>query len=88
VEDYCHTIWFEEILEQLVSYNDENKGKFDIIAAMGMMFLADQELSGRQPTTVVKEVEEFQDYGYYRDENGIKHFGLIPKNENRQLNIR
>ena len=88
VEDYCHTIWFEEILEQLVSYNDENKGKFDIIAAMGMMFLADQELSGRQPTTAVKEVEEFQDYGYYRDENGIKHFGLIPKNENRQLNIR
>jgi hypothetical protein len=55
---------------------------------MGMMFLADQELSGRQPTTVVKEVEKFQDYGYYRDENGIKHFGLIPKNENRQLNIR
>ena len=88
VEDYCHTIWFEEILEQLISYNNENKGKFDIIAAMGMMFLADQELSGRQPTTVVKEVEEFQDYGYYRDENGIKHFGLIPKNENRQLNIR
>ena len=41
VEDYCHTIWFEEILDQLTSYNDENKGKFDIIAAFGMMELAD-----------------------------------------------
>jgi hypothetical protein len=41
VEDYCHTIWFEEILEQLNSYNDENKTKFDIIAALGMTFLAD-----------------------------------------------
>jgi hypothetical protein len=47
VEDYCHNIWFEEILDQLTSYNDENKGKFDIVAAFGMMELADQELSGR-----------------------------------------
>lgn len=36
VEDYCHTIWFEEMLQQLISYNDENKGKFDIVAAMGI----------------------------------------------------
>ena len=78
VEDYCHTIWFEEILEQLTSYNDENKGKFDIIAALGMTFLADQELSGRQPTNVVKEVEQFQDFGYYIDERGYKRFGVIP----------
>ena len=35
VEDYCHSIWFEEMLDQLISYTDENKGKFDIIAAMG-----------------------------------------------------
>lgn len=78
VEDYCHTIWFEEILEQLTGYNDENKGKFDIIAALGMTFLADQELSGRVPTTVEKEVEMFQDFGYYTDSNGYKKFGIIP----------
>ncbi|MGM9532173.1 hypothetical protein [Intestinibacter sp.] len=41
VEEYCHTIWFEEILEQLRTYNDANKTKFDIIAALGMVFLAD-----------------------------------------------
>ena len=79
VEDYCHTIWFEEILDQLNSYNDENKGKFDIIAALGMTFLADQELSGRVPTLVEQEVEQFEDYGYYYDERGIKRFGVIPK---------
>ncbi len=81
VEDYCHTIWFEEILEQLTQYNDENKGKFDIIAALGMAMLADQELSGRVPTTVEKEVELFQDFGYYYDERGIKRFGIIPNNQ-------
>ena len=35
VEDYGHTIWFEEMLEQLNNYNDENKTKFDIIASLG-----------------------------------------------------
>lgn len=82
VEDYCHTIWFEEMLEQLTSYNDENKGKFDIIASVGMCELADEELSGRQPKAVVKEVEEFQDIGYYTDEYGYKRFGAIPKQNN------
>lgn len=35
VEDYGHTIWFEDMLEQLNGYNDQNKTKFDIIAALG-----------------------------------------------------
>ncbi len=88
VEDYCHTIWFEEILQQLASYNDENKTKFDIIASLGMMFLADQELSGRQPVNVVKEVEQFEDFGYYTDSYGVKHFGIIPKKQNIQIQIQ
>lgn len=88
VEDYCHTIWFEEMLEQLTSYNDENKGKFDIIAALGMVELADQELSGRQPTLVEKEVEQFQDFGYYYDELGYKKFGIIPDKNKLEVNIR
>lgn len=81
VEDYCDTIWFEEILDQLTSYNDENKRKFDIIASLGMVELADQELSGRQPTNIVREEESFVDYGYWKDERGVRHFGIIPKPE-------
>ena len=87
VEDYCHTIWFEEMLDQLTGYNDENKGKFDIIASMGMTELADQELSGRQPTMVVKDTEEFQDFGYYRDERGYIRRGVIPKKQNINVTI-
>ena len=87
VEDYGHTIWFEEMLEQLNNYNDENKTKFDIIASLGMLELADQELSGRQPTKVDKEVEEFQDIGYYIDEKGYRHFGAIPKKPIQQILI-
>lgn len=82
VDDYGHTIWFEDMLDQLKSYNDENKGKFDIIAALGMAELADQELSGRQPMKVEQdEGDIFQDFGYYKDEKGYIHFGVIPKKE-------
>lgn len=87
VEDYGHTIWFEEMLEQLNNYNDENKTKFDIIASLGMVELADQELSGRQPTTVEREVEDFQDIGYYFDEKGYRHFGAIPKKQTQPVTI-
>ena len=88
VEDYGHNIWFEDMLVQLNSYNDENKTKFDIIAALGMVELADQELSGRQPTKVDKEVEEFQDYGYYINDKGYREFGVIPKKQSNQIVIK
>ena len=85
VEDYCHTIWFEEILQELMSYNDENKTKFDIVASLGMVFLLDQELSQRVPSEVVKEVKEFEDFGYYTDERGYKRWGVIPKPDKELL---
>jgi len=79
VEDYCHTIWFEDVLDQLVRYNPDNKTKFDIIAALGMVLLADQELTGRVPL-VVKPIDDgFEDFGYYIDENGYRQWGVIPK---------
>ena len=55
VNDYSHTIWFDSMLDELNRYTDENKTKFDIIAAMGMTELADEELSGIVPNEVKKE---------------------------------
>ena len=34
VNDYCHLIWFDEMLDELNRYTDENKRKFDIVASM------------------------------------------------------
>jgi len=55
--DYCHNIWFEDMLDELVRYNDSNKTKFDIIASMGMTELADEELHDVSPREK-KKVEE------------------------------
>lgn len=81
VNDYCHTIWFDEMLDELNRYTDENKTKFDIIAAMGLCELADEELHGITAKAVNHFESEFQDVGYYTDENGYKKFGVIPKTD-------
>lgn len=79
VNDYCHLIWFDEMLDELNRYTDENKGKFDIVAAFAMALLADEELQGIVPRQVVNQDDQFQDFGYYIDEKGYKRFGVIPK---------
>ena len=53
-----------------------------------MCELADEELGGVVATDVEPdEQNKFQDIGYYRDENGIKRFGVIPKNEQPKVKI-
>ena len=86
VEDYSHNIWFEEILDELQKYNPENKRKFDIVASLGMVELADQELSARVPVKVEKDTDnKFQDFGYWRDSKGYLHRGIIPKKEKQEI---
>lgn len=85
VEDYSQTIWFEEILDELQKYNPENKRKYDIVAALGMLMLADQELSARVPIKVETEAGgEFQDFGYWKDSKGYIHKGIIPKKDKQE----
>ena len=82
--DYAQTMNFREMLDQLVNYSDEAKKKFDIIAAMGMAELADEELSTRKPVEIEPVHKTFQDFGWWTDANGYKHYGAIPQNENER----
>lgn len=50
VNDYCYTIDCDLMLEQLLNYSYENKRKYDVVAAMEMAELADEELMGFIPT--------------------------------------
>lgn len=86
VNDYCHTIWFDEVLDELNRYTDENKRKFDIVAAFAMALLADEELSGVVPRQIENKNDEWYDIGYYIDENGYKRKGRIPK-KNRTIPV-
>lgn len=80
VNDFCHNIWFEEMLDELSRYTDEMKRKFDIIAAMGLCELGDEDMMGVTPRQIENTDDFFQDFGYYIDpETGYRRKGVIPK---------
>lgn len=80
VNDFCHNIWFEEMLDELSRYTDEMKRKFDIVAAMGLCELGDEDMMGVTPRQVENTDDSFQDFGYYIDpETGYRRQGMIPK---------
>lgn len=85
IEDYFSNMWFLDMLNQLLKYSDENKGKFDLVAAMQMCEIADEELSEVVPVAIKDVKKEFQDIGYYKDEKGYTHFGVIPKRVTYQV---
>lgn len=79
LEDYWWTINFKEMLDQLLKYSYANKRKFDIIAAMQMAEIGDEELFGLKPAKVADATAQWVDFGWYRDENGRMCHGAIPK---------
>lgn len=80
VNDFCHNIWFEEMLDELSRYTDEMKRKFDIIAAMGLCELGDEDMMGVTPRQIENTDDSFQDFGYYIDpETGYRRKGVLPK---------
>lgn len=85
VNDYCHCIWFEEILDELNRYTNENKRKFDIVAAFAMCMLADEELQGVVPKLTEDVKDSWQDIGFYTDEYGRRRYGILKKQDNQIL---
>jgi hypothetical protein len=68
------------MLNELNHYSYVNKRKYDIVAAMGMVMLADEELMGKIPKqNRSKEYAELSELGYYTDAYGVKRYGVIPK---------
>ena len=86
IQDYCYSIQFLEMLQELLKYSYENKRKFDIVAAMGLTELADEELFSRPPRAQNNISNNWKDIGYYYD-NGVKKFGVIPANYNKEDNM-
>lgn len=86
VIDYCHTIAFIEMIEQLQNWSWEKKGDYDIVSSMVMCEIGDEEMMGIAPKQE-KEVEEtWHDIGYWTDQKGVRHAGIIP-NKNEMDNL-
>ena len=85
INDYCHLIWFDEMLDEFNRYTDENKREFDIVAATAMALLADEELQGTVPKVVEEVKDTWQDIGFYTDEYGRRRYGALPKQSSQIL---
>lgn len=64
-----------EMLYQMRDFSYEDKGKFDLIASMGMTELA---CDGLSEIVVQQTHKEYQKVGYYIDHRGRKKYGVIP----------
>lgn len=77
--DYCQNIFFVDLLEQLRDYQREDRTKFDLVVAMALCEIADDDMLGIPAKSNTSETKDFEEFGYYVDENGYKKFGVIPK---------
>ena len=78
VKDYSHNINFLEFVEQLQNWSWEKKGNYDIVSSMVMCEIGDEELMGITPQKEKPPQEVWHNIGYWVDNNGVKHYGVIP----------
>ena len=56
-----------------------------MVAALGMAMLANEELMFVQPKMQSDNRDKFRLFGYWTDERGIKHKGVIPQASDFQI---
>ena len=80
INDFFFNIHFKDMLIQMRDYVYENKRKFDIIAAMVMCEIADEEMYNKpvvENKTTLKDT--WKDVGRYIDSQGRVRYGVINK---------
>lgn len=78
IEDYCHQIYFKDMVAQLIDYKREDRTEYDLVVAMGLCELADEEYLGILAKPAISETKDFKPFGYYYDSEGYKRYGIIP----------
>lgn len=79
INDYCETIYYLDMVKQLQEYSYEMKGDFDVVAAMQMCEIGDQDMMGITPRK--QEPDAWEDIGYWKDSTGRMNYGIIPKEQ-------
>lgn len=85
IDDYYYQIMYPPALEQMRDYSAENRTKFDFVVACGLVELADEDMLGRPATTTGSASSELELFGIYRDKNGRKRWGVIPKDNSDKI---
>jgi len=77
--DHCHNIFFTDVLEQLRDYQRESRTAYDLVIAMALCEIADEDLLGIPAKENGADTRDFVEFGFYTNEKGIRKRGVIPK---------
>ena len=86
IVDYSAEIQFPEMLEELIKYSYAAKRKFDIVAALGMCVLADEEMIGKVARPSQAATKKF-DLSFVKNKWGQMEFITTEKKTNEQQGI-
>ena len=86
--DFCHQIYFTDLLEQLRDYQREDRTKYDLVVAMGLCEIADEDLMSIPAKESNLPSKELKKFGYYIDHRGVKRFGELPESGNIRNHIK
>ena len=86
IDDYYYNILYLPALEQLKNYSREERTIYDLVIAMGLAELADEDLLGKPPSEDSGASSGLKDFGFYRDKHGRRRWGEIPTANTRELN--
>ena len=75
-----YNVNIDSMLEQLLKYSWENKRKFDIVSAMIVAEIGDEDLMGFAPRIQNEVQKQWKDFGWYTDTYGRKRYGVLPEN--------
>ena len=79
IDDNSHIIWFDLALEQLLEYDRANRTPSDLVIAMGLCEIMDDDLMGKIAKPKENAGDQLQPFGYYTDPiTGYKRYGKIP----------
>lgn len=85
IDDFYLDIWFKDLLEQLQDYSRDDRTKFDLVVAMGLCELSDEDLMGKVAKPSLPATAGLELWGYYTDpETGYKKHGIIPEKDNKK----
>ena len=79
--DHCQNIFFIDLIEQLRDYQREDRTKYDLVVAMALCEIADEDMLGIPAKSTTAVTKDFSEFGYYKDDNGVKRFGVLPKSK-------
>jgi len=77
--DYCQNLFFTDVLEQLRDYQREERTTYDLVIAMALCEIADEDMLGIPARESGAEAKELVRFGFFTNEKGKRQRGGLPQ---------